>query len=379
MKDTGDESRVYEAVDDKIVSAMWIAMRRAFGRGSALVVCIYYEMNVERIVQSANVDGVPNTSERSSCLNDVDSLTIVSTINLNKIEQFDKQLRISDKIEETSVEEVENSFPNICYGLIASQCPVELPELSPDLNSNDKEVVERLRHIGDKIDELFGSEIEDMLGLLPSTDSPLGIVKKIFFGLFKDKEFSWGRILAFINFGVKLCLHSIKNILPYKLKDLCVDIVKAIGCQLALGAFRWIANHGGWQRILSSNSWISNKEEISERFALPFFMPPCPIQLINPKRVRDRLAILLHQIEARDARRVDQSESWSLIIDRTHLCEALDEHGVLWTLFHCLFTYHFDMMCLDKDQSCLIAKTSGVVVSISSANTFYQTAVDSDL
>ncbi|VDN99961.1 unnamed protein product, partial [Rodentolepis nana] len=165
--------------------------------------------------------------------------------------------QISDRIEETSVEEVENSFPNICLGLIASQIPVELPGLSINLKSDEQKVVEQLAQIGEKINALFGSEIESMLGQFHSTISPFGILSKIFSGLFKDKEYSWGKIFAFIHFGVKLFLKSIDNIIPIKLKDTCFEIVKAIGIQLAKGAFEWIAKRGGWRRIVSVEDSIA--------------------------------------------------------------------------------------------------------------------------
>ncbi|VDN96478.1 unnamed protein product [Rodentolepis nana] len=205
-------------------------------------------MNSGSFAQSVEVDVVPNTPERS-CSNDVDGLTVDSAIDLKKIKQFDKQLHISDRIEETNEEEVKNTFPNIFTGLIASQSPVELPELSTDLNSDEQKVVEQLAQIGEKINALFGSEIESMLGQFHSTISPFGILSKIFSGLFKDKEYSWGKIFAFIHFGVKLFLKSNGNIIPSMLKDLCVEIVEVIGIQLAQGAFKWIANRGGWIRV----------------------------------------------------------------------------------------------------------------------------------
>ncbi|VUZ42724.1 unnamed protein product, partial [Hymenolepis diminuta] len=64
--------------------------------------------------------------------------------------------------------------------------------------------------------------------------------------LFEGGQFSWGRIFAFINFGVRLFLRSISKSLPIALKNLCIEIVNALGAMFARGAFKWIANHGGW-------------------------------------------------------------------------------------------------------------------------------------
>ncbi|VDL64365.1 unnamed protein product [Hymenolepis diminuta] len=152
---------------------------------------------------------------------------------------------ISEEIESTSEEEVENSFTKIISALISFQSPCEIPGLTVDLNRDEWRVVEQLGIIGDKFNEIHGQDIEKLLCVFPVTYKTSDVLCKIFCGLFDSENFSWGRIITFIFFGVRLFCRSIGNYLT-ALKDLCIEIVNSLKALFARGAFTWIANHGGW-------------------------------------------------------------------------------------------------------------------------------------
>ncbi|VUZ41588.1 unnamed protein product [Hymenolepis diminuta] len=104
---------------------------------------------------------------------------------------------------------------------------------------------------------MYGQEITNMLDMFPLNCPCFEILYKISCGLFMGGNFSWGRIFAFIHFAVRLFLRSIKNPLIVPI-NLCIEIVYALGAIFAQGAFTWIANHGGWRRIVPPDRIVTS-------------------------------------------------------------------------------------------------------------------------
>ncbi|KAM7533962.1 hypothetical protein Aperf_G00000115349 [Anoplocephala perfoliata] len=172
---------------------------------------------------------------------------------LVKLSKLEQELKISDREEPTSEEAVRNSFANICGALMISRSTIAVPILDLSLSRRDKEVANKLVAIGDEIDRIFGSDIENLLNSFGTDELPLDILRKIYKGLFASGRFTWGRIIAFLNFGIKLFFRSAMNCFVSCLQSLWNSIVDALATIFAERIFGWIAHHGGWNRIAASN------------------------------------------------------------------------------------------------------------------------------
>ncbi|VUZ41585.1 unnamed protein product [Hymenolepis diminuta] len=188
-------------------------------------------------------------------------LTSVFDTNVNKSNHSAKRMfdRIAGQSDGT---DGSPSAPSITPKI----SPEKIPQIDRQINVNrdyfmyaeaiitdEWRVVEQLGIIGDKFNEIHGQDIEKLLCVFPVTYKTSDVLCKIFCGLFDSENFSWGRIITFIFFGVRLFCRSIGNYLT-ALKDLCIEIVNSLKALFARGAFTWIANHGGWRRIISPNS-----------------------------------------------------------------------------------------------------------------------------